>query len=46
MNKFRVVYETIDGNTKVIEVLGKNAEEVEEKVFCNQADCLQVLSVS
>ena len=46
MNKYRVVYETIDGNTKVVTVECKDAEDAEVKVYYNYPDCLQVLSVN
>ena len=46
MNKYRVVYETINGKTKVVNVECKDAEDAEVKVYYNYADCLQVLSVS
>jgi len=46
MNKFRVVYETIDGQTKVINVEAKDAEDAEVKVYYTYADCLQVKNVS
>ena len=46
MNKYRVVYETINGKTKVVEVESKDAEDAEVKVYYNYPDCLQVLSVN
>ena len=46
MNKYRVVYETINGQTKGIEVMAKDAKDAESKVYNNYADCLQVINVS
>ena len=46
MNKFRVVYETIDGQTKVVDVVAKDTEDAEVKVYYSYADCLQVKNVS
>lgn len=45
MNKFRVVYETINGQTKVVNVMAKDAADAESKVYNNYADCLQVINV-
>lgn len=45
MNKFRVVYETINDGTKVVMVEGRDVEDAEAKVYHNYVDCLQVLSV-
>ena len=46
MNKYRVVYETINGKTAVVNVECKTAEDAEVKVYYNYPDCLQVLSVN
>ena len=46
MNKYRVVYETINGKTKVVNVECQNLEGAEEKVYYNYPDCLQVLSIN
>lgn len=46
MNKYRVVYETINGKTRVITVECNNEEDAETTVYNNYADCLQVLNVN
>ena len=42
MDKFRIVYETIDGKTKVVTVEARDREDAEVKVYYNYPDCLQV----
>ena len=46
MNKYRVVYETLNGKTEVITVECNNEEDAEAAVYNNCADCLQVLNVN
>ena len=46
MNKFRVVYETINGQVRGVEIVAKDPEDAESKVYNNYADCLQVINVS
>ena len=46
MEKFRVVYETLDGKTKVVTVEARDKEDAEVKVYYNYADCLQITNVS
>ena len=44
--KFRVVYETIDGKTKSVNVESRDKNDAEVKVYYNYPDCLQVISVN
>jgi hypothetical protein len=46
MEKFRVVYETIDGQTKAVTVEARDADDAEVKVYYNYPDCLQVKGAS
>jgi len=43
--KFKVVYETINGNTKTVSVESKNIEDAEVKVYYTYPDCFRVISV-
>lgn len=46
MNKFNVIYETINGQVRGVEVVAKDSEDAESKVYNNYADCLQVINVN
>lgn len=45
MNKFRVIYEDINGQTKQVVVECKDRDDAEVKVYYNYPDCLRVINI-
>jgi hypothetical protein len=45
MREYKVVYESINGQSKSVMVKESSRENAENYVLCHYPDCLQVLSV-
>ena len=45
MNRFKVIYEDINGGNKTVTVVAEDKETAAVTVYNNYPDCLQVLSI-
>ena len=45
MKRFKVIYESLSGQEKCVQVSGRTKEDAEDYVLCNYPDCLQVITV-